>query len=253
MLLTAFPTASHALPAPQWSYTVVAEYPHEVSAFTEGLLVHSDELIESTGLYGRSSLSVRGIHGGKLRRSTSLPPGEFGEGAAIVNEQLYQLTWREGICHVYDFDLRPIKDLRYDGEGWGLTTDGRTLVRSDGSPTLHFHDPIDFREVRRVVVRDEGQPVWQLNELEMAEGRLFANVWMTDRIAVIDPSSGTVIAWLDLQALRARFTLPPGWSAADDVLNGIAYDPRRRHLLVTGKRWPTIFEIAVPAAFADRK
>ncbi len=245
LVLIAGSVYGQALPTPRWSYTVVAQYPHETSAFTEGLLVHGDELFESTGIYGRSGLFISDIHSGKLHRSSQLDPGEFGEGLALAGHRLYQLTWREGICHVYDLDLRLLKNFQYSGEGWGLTFDGHALIRSDGTPTLHFHDPSDFHEVRSLMVRDAGRPVGLLNELEWVGGQLFANVWTTDRIAVIDPATGTVTGWLDLGILKQGFVPPSDWNPRDDVLNGIAYDPRTGHLLVTGKRWPTIFEIAV--------
>lgn len=239
-----------ALPvaAPQLDYRVVARYPHDATAFTEGLLVHDDTLVESTGLYGRSQLFVRDLRSGKLLRSLRLPASEFGEGAAVVGDRLYQLTWREGVGHIYDRRLRKLADFSFTGEGWGLTFDGTDLIRSDGSATLHFHDPADFREKRTLVVRDAGQPVVLLNELEYVDGWLYANVWMSDRIAVIDPGTGTVSGWLDLADLHRQFEPPAGWNPRDDVLNGIAWDARSGHLLVTGKRWPMLFELAVGEA-----
>ncbi len=232
-------------PAPVLPYRVVAQYPHDVTAFTEGLLIHDGSLIESTGLYGHSGLFIRDIRTGRTRQSIHLQDADFGEGVSLVGSHIYQLTWREGICRVFDLTLHEIAEYRYAGEGWGLAFNGTELIRSDGTATLHFHDPVDFHERRSMMVRDAGRPVPLLNELEVANGQLYSNVWMSDRIAVIDLATGTVTGWLDLEDLKTLFVPPDGWDPRDDVLNGIAYDPGSGHLLVTGKRWPVLFEISV--------
>jgi glutamine cyclotransferase len=206
------PTAT----TPAWQ--IVAEYPHPTEAFTEGLAFdRAGHLIESTGRYGRSTLSVFASPGGAALHAIALDPEDFGELA-----------------------VHPLAH-----EGWGLAYDGRRLIASDGSATLHFLDPQDLHETGELLVRDGDRPIAELNELEFARGKLFANVWHSDRIAVIDLASGRVLHWLDLSALYQRLPKAPDWDSRENVLNGIDYDRRNGHFYVTGKCGPMLFDIAV--------
>lgn len=232
--------------APVRPYKIIAEHPHDVRDSTQGLLLIEDRLIESTGLYGRSALIEKNWRTGKTLRRTALADKYFGEGIARLGDHIFQLTWQHGIGFIYNLALQPQQQFRYAGEGWGLTSDGSQLILSDGSARLRFFDPKNFAETASVVVRDQGRAVDSLNELEYARKRILANVWHSDRVAVIEPRGGAVEAWLDFSALRERFKKPAGWDASEHVLNGIAYDPRSGHFLVTGKCWPTLFEIAIP-------
>jgi glutamine cyclotransferase len=219
---------------------VVARRPHDPKAFTQGLLFADGALFESTGRYGESSLRRVDPETGRVARRVALPPQVFGEGLALFHGELYQLTWREGRCFVYDATtLEKRRELTYEGEGWGLTTDGGSLlVMSDGSSTLRFVDPASFRVGREVRVHDGERAVDRLNELEWARGEILANVWGASTIARIDPGSGAVLGYLDLSGLPE-----PQHDDPDAVLNGIAYDAERDRLFVTGKRWSSVFEI----------
>ena len=233
--------AAVAAPAPELVWRLVASHPHDTAAFTQGLVLHADVLFESTGLYGHSELRRVEPASGRVLARQPLAANLFGEGLARVGEHLYQLTWRSGRGFVYRAaDLERVAEFRYDGEGWGLAFDGQQLYMSDGSARLRVVDPHGFRERARLLVHDDGAPVQRLNELEFADGHLYANVWQTDRIARIDPATGRVTGWLNLSGL-----LSPMWSAAVDVLNGIAWDADRRQLWVTGKLWPRVFVIEI--------
>lgn len=231
--------------APEYSYRIVATRPHDATAFTEGLAIHDGRIYESTGRNGESRLIVREWPSLKPIRSVHLVDSDFGEGLAVLGKRIFQLTWKGGRGYVYDLGLRRLGQFPISSEGWGLTQDGQSLIRSDGSSELQFLDPTSFRELRRLQVRDGASPVSQLNELELVRDRLFANVWLTDLIAMIDPRSGQVIGWLDLSPLKQRFVKPPDWDANDNVLNGIAWDERRQRLVVTGKCWPQMFELEI--------
>jgi glutamine cyclotransferase len=234
-----------AAPAPTLPWKLVATHPHDPNAFTQGLVVDGNHLIEGTGLYGRSGLVIRDLVSGRQLHRLSLPDDHFGEGVTVVDDRIVQLTWQNGIVHVFDRQLRPLTRVRLSGEGWGLTTDGKRLIRSDGSSRLRFHDAASFVETGTVSVTDDGRAIASLNELEYVGGHVYANVWQTDRIAIIDPASGAVRGWLDLAALSNRFMKRPGWNKSDAVLNGIAVLPNNGRLLVTGKFWPSMFEIEV--------
>lgn len=226
---------------PVYGYDVVACYPHDPKAFTQGLLFSDGMLLESTGLNGESSLRRVRLETGAVVQRVSVARRYFAEGLAALGGELFQLTWETGVAFVYDkgtFERR--RTLRYDGEGWGLATDGTSLYMSDGSSTLRVLDPTTFQVTRTVHVLDGATPVTRLNELEWVDGRLFANVWLTDRVAIINPVSGAVEAWLDLTGLG-----PPRDAITNAVLNGIAYDQNTRRLFVTGKLWPTMYEIRV--------
>jgi glutamine cyclotransferase len=224
------------------TYEVVHTYPHDRDAYTQGLLYQDGHLYESTGLNGRSSLRMVDLETGRVLQEQSVPSQYFAEGLASWGSTLIQLTWQSHIAFVYDrFSFRLLRTLHYEGEGWGLTQDRKNLILSDGSATLRFLDPETFREVRHVVVKDHGAPITELNELEYVHGQIYANVWHTDRIARIAPSTGKVLGWIDLAGILPENQHPD----PEAVLNGIAYDPARDRLFVTGKLWPALFEIKV--------
>ena len=229
--------------APVFGYRVVHAYPHDTQAFTEGLFFHDGDLYESTGYEGHSSIRRVRLATGRPVQSRALDPRYFGEGIVAFGDRLIQLTWRSGVGFVYDLKtFAPKAEFRYPGEGWALTTDGRRLYMSDGTPDLRMLDPDTLRETGRITVIDGGRPVPMLNELEWVKGEILANVWMTDRIARIDPRTGRVTGWIDLTGLLGQ---PHGEGApgGPDVLNGIAYDAARDRLFVTGKYWPRLYEI----------
>jgi glutaminyl-peptide cyclotransferase len=224
------------------TYRLVNAYPHDPEAYTQGLVFVDGFLYESTGLNGRSTLRKVDLKTGTVVERIALDEKHFAEGLAAWGDALIQLTWRGGVAFVYDrATFRLERTMGYSGEGWGLTSDASTLFLSDGSSTLRALDPVSFTERRRLVVRDNGVEVRDLNELEVVEGEIFANVWHTDRIARIDPQSGDVRGWINLEGL-----LPERRRADPEaVLNGIAWDRAGRRLFVTGKLWPTLFEIQV--------
>ena len=228
----------------RYTYRVVASHPHDPEAFTQGLLFADGKLYESTGGYGESSLRIVDLTSGRVLRQRPLPDDRFGEGLALSGGRLLQLTWRAGIGFIHEpASLAPVDVFRYGGEGWGLAADGTSLVMSDGSAELRFLNLNDLTEVRRLQVRDGAKPVTGLNELEYVEGELYANVWPSDRIAIINPANGQVRGWLDLTGLLPLVFRTP----RTDVLNGIAYDALGKRLFVTGKRWPRLFQIEVTA------
>jgi glutamine cyclotransferase len=225
------------------SYQVIRIYPHDPNAFTQGLVYVDGHLYESTGLNGRSSLRMVDLQTGNVLQRHELPEQYFGEGLTNWGASLVQLTWKAGTAFFYDrFSFALQRTVHYQGEGWGLTQDGKSLIMSDGSPVLRLLDPRTLREIRKLPVTDEnGHPVLDLNELEYIRGEIYANVWHTDRIARISPRTGKVRGWIDLSGLMDKRQL----SDPDAVLNGIAYDSRFDRLFVTGKLWPKLFEIRV--------
>jgi glutamine cyclotransferase len=238
--LTATPTPTSP-PAPdQYSYLVVNEYPHDPRAYTQGLVFDDGYLYEGTGLYGPSSLRRVALETGQVLQMLELSSQYFGEGIAIYDgNKIAQLTYREQVGFIYDkADFELLDQFTYPTEGWGLTYDGSRLIMSDGTSTLHYLDPATLEDVSTVEVIDTDGPVQRLNELEYVEGEIYANIFTTDRIAVIEPTTGRVTAWIDLQGL-----LSPEEAAEAGVLNGIAYDADADRLFVTGKRWPALFEI----------
>jgi|DewCreStandDraft_1066081.scaffolds.fasta_scaffold01967_7 glutamine cyclotransferase len=223
-------------------YEIVRVYPHDPEAFTQGLVYDGGYLYESTGLHGRSSLRKVELETGRVVKIHHLPPEFFGEGLTLWRDHLIQLTWHERTGFVYEKEtFRLLRTFTYATEGWGLTHDGRHLIRSDGTATLYFLDPETFHEVRRLQVHDRGRPVRFLNELEYVRGEIYANVWQTECIARISPRTGRVLGWIDLTGLLS----PEDRARPVDVLNGIAYDAERDRLFVTGKLWPKLFEIRV--------
>jgi glutamine cyclotransferase len=227
--------------APVSSYRIVAEYPHDPAAFTQGLVFVDGALYEGTGLRGESTLRRVELETGEVLQSTALDPNHFGEGIAVVGDRVYQLTWKNRTGIVYDREtFEALDTFTYPTEGWGLTTDGARLIHSDGTNRLYFRDPDTFAELSSIDVFHGGQPIGFLNELEFVEGEIWANIWRTDFIARIDPATGQILAWIDLSGLL---------SEADrqaynvDVLNGIAYDSATGRIFVTGKWWPKVFEI----------
>jgi glutamine cyclotransferase len=227
---------------PEYTFRVVHQFPHDASAFTQGLAYRDGFFYEGTGLNGRSSLRKVEITSGKVLQKTELPADYFGEGIAILKDRMFQLTWQSQTALVYDLkSFRRLRQFSYPGEGWGLATDGRELFMSDGSSEIRVLDPTTFVEKRRIKVREGKKPITQLNELEYVEGVLLANVWQTDRIARISPTTGQVLGWIDLKGLLSpMYAIPP-----EAVLNGIAYDSQGKRLFVTGKLWPAVFEIRV--------
>ena len=219
---------------------IVHEYPHDATAFTEGLEWHSGALYEGAGLVGRSGVRRTELTSGALLAYVELPPPHFGEGITVFRGTLYELTWKEGIGFKYDArSLAPRGQFRYSGEGWGLTHDDQSLIMSDGSNVLRFLEPKTLRVERAVAVTADGMAVPRLNELERIHGEIWANLWPSPQIARIDPLTGHVIAWIDLARLAP--SLAPGDTI--DVANGIAYDSAADRIFVTGKLWPTLYEI----------
>jgi glutamine cyclotransferase len=224
---------------PIYGYRVLATFPHDPNAFTEGLVYFQGYLYEGTGLNGRSSIRQQNLTSGEVLRSVALPEQYFGEGVTILGERVYQLTWQSNVGFVYDLNFTPVRNFSYVTEGWGLTNNGSHLIMSDGTANLYFLDPGNLTVVEYVQVRDGTSPVTQLNELEYVNGEVWANVWKTDLVARISPATGSVLGWIDISGLLS----PAERLRPVDVLNGIAYDAASDRLLVTGKLWPTIFQI----------
>lgn len=229
--------------APMTVAEAVNSYTHDPQAFTQGLVFHDGVLYESTGGRGTSSLRRVALESGAILEQVTIPHPYFAEGLALLEERLYQLTWQENTAFVYDRgSLKPIATLSYAGEGWGLATDGQSLVLSDGTNVLRFLEPSTFQVVRTLPVVDGSEYVHYLNELEWVRGEIWANVWHRDQIARIDPRSGRVIAWLDL----AHLAPPIRTENPEAVPNGIAFDQRTGRVFVTGKLWPVLYEIRLP-------
>jgi glutamine cyclotransferase len=225
-------------------YRVIHAYPHDPQAFTQGLVYVDGHLYESTGLNGQSTLREDDLETGRVLKEVSVPSRYFAEGLTNWGSTLIQLTWKAHVAFVYDrATFRLLRTMQYPWEGWGLTQDGKHLILSDGSATLHFLNPETLAEVRSLRVTDRGRPVEQLNELEYIHGEIYANVWMTDRIARISPESGKVLDWIDLTGILPEIEI----RSRDAVLNGIAFDAGHNRLFVTGKLWPRLFQIQAQA------
>jgi glutamine cyclotransferase len=249
-ILVLFAALAGAQNAPVQSYRIVATYPHDPKAFTEGLEFKDGVLYESTGLNGESSLRKVNLTTGAVLQNLPLSTLYFGEGITFFGNRLYQLTYHNGIAFVYDPATlaKRSETFHYGGEGWALTHDAKHVIMDDGSSALRILDPVTFTEVSRLVVREGTRPVDNLNELEYIEGEIWANIWQTNRIVRIDPRSGQVNAWVDLTGLEKT----AGCTSTCDVLNGIAYDAPRKRIFVTGKRWPKLFQIEVVPKAAGR-
>lgn len=236
-------TYSKAIPV--YTYRIINTYPHDRSAFTQGLIYEKGFLYEGTGLFRRSMLRRVELETGNVVKLYEMPEQYFGEGITIFEDRIIQLTWQSKEGFVYDkesFEL--LRNFDYPTEGWGITHDGKQLIMSDGTANLYFWDPETFVETGRIQVFDADGPVSKLNELEYIKGEIFANIWQSNRIARISPRTGEVVGWIDLQGLLS----PEDKTEAVDVLNGIAYDAVAERLFVTGKLWPKLFEIAIVAS-----
>lgn len=222
------------------SYSLIATHPHDTSSYTQGLQIYQGRLFEGTGQYGSSALLEAELTTGKRKKSIALDNRFFGEGITIVNDTIYQLTWKEQKIFVYTLDLKKINELSIDKEGWGLTYNGKELILSNGSGELFFYDPNGFRLVRTQLVTEGGSPSYNLNELEFIEGFIYANQYTTPYILKIDPHTGQVIAKADITSLwnQSRQLYPQA-----EVPNGIAYDPETKKVYVTGKWWPQLYEL----------
>ncbi len=223
-----------------YTYEIVNTFPHDQKAFTQGLVFEDGFLYEGTGLNGRSTLRKVELETGNILQMHQLLTKFFGEGVTIYGDNIIQLTYQNNTGFVYNKDtFELLREFDYPTEGWGITHNGRHLIMSDGTPTLYFLDPETFEQVSRIKVYDESTPLWGINELEYVEGQIYANIWPTERIAMIAPDTGSVTGWIDLKGLLTQ----QDNSMLVDVLNGIAYDQKNGRLFVTGKFWPELFEI----------
>jgi glutamine cyclotransferase len=228
------------LSVPVYTYKIINAFAHDPSAFTQGLVFENGNLYEGTGLYGKSSLRKVNLETGKVLRIYELPAEYFGEGITVYGDNIVQLTWKSKLGFVYDKNsFEFLSEFSYLTEGWGITYDGERIIMSDGTSTIHFLDPETLNKIGDIEVSENDTPVSRLNELEYINGEIYANVWQTDKIAIIEPHNGQVIGWIDLSGLlQSQY-----YSAPADVLNGIAYDAENNRLFVTGKLWPWLFEI----------
>jgi glutaminyl-peptide cyclotransferase len=226
---------------PVQGYKIVNTYLHDPTAYTEGLLFKDGVLFESTGQYGMSDVRKVTLETGAVIQKKPLPANVFGEGITYLNGKFYQLTWTNKTAFVYSSSLKLLKTLPYDTQGWGLTTDGKNLIQSDGSNTIYYRNVSTLKTIKKLEVTDAGKPIERINELEWVNGEIWANIWMTDRIARINPNTGKVSAWIDLTGLKPKF----GTQNPDAVLNGIAYDTVSKRIFVTGKYWAFMFEIEI--------
>ncbi len=221
-------------------YQILESYDHDPQAFTQGLEIYNGHLYEGTGLYGSSSLRKVELESARILNQIDLDKKYFGEGITILDDKIYQLSWKENTAFVYDLKFNLIKSFTYQGEGWGLANDGQYLIMSNGSEYLFFRDPETFELIKKIEVKKGDQKVKNINELEYHNGFIYANVWQTDYIIKIKADSGMVRSYLDLTGI-----LKTDYKGEIDVLNGIAYDPENNSFLVTGKLWPKIYRIKI--------
>lgn len=236
---------------PVYTYEIVKSYPHDDRAFTQGLIFRDGVLYESTGQYGKSTLRKVDLNTGKVLQKYDVPREYFAEGMTIFGDKIYQITWQEKTAFVYDLDFKLLREIRYQGEGWGLTHDGTNLIMSDGTHVIRFVNPENFQTVRTItVLQENGAPLMNLNELEYVKGEIWANIWHSDEpdvlgkqnyIARIDPANGKIVGWIDLSSISPDDVRRD----SENTLNGIAYDEASDRLFVTGKNWKKLFEIKV--------
>ncbi len=231
---------------PAIAYAIVAQYPHDTSAYTQGLEFHNGKLFEGTGDFKNSSLRITDHKTGRVEKKHMMGTDSiFGEGITVFKNKIYQLTWKSKIVYVYDVSNidKPVNTFKWPYDGWGLTNNGTDLILSDGSANLYFVNADDFKLKSTISVTENGNPVYYLNELEYIDGFVFANVYESDFIVKIDPSSGHVVGKIDLPGIIQKFS--PGYipKEGEEVLNGIAYDSTTKKMYITGKRWPKLFEL----------
>jgi len=230
-------------PLPTYGYEVVKSYPHDDKAFTQGLFYEDGHIYESTGFWKTSSVRKVDLETGKVLKQTDLDDKLFGEGIVRVGNFIVNLTWKSQVALIYDYNTFELKSYaRYEGEGWGLTTDGEVVYMSDGTAEIRVLARKDLKEIKRISVTANGKPVLKINELEWIDGQIYANIWETDRIARIDPQTGFVTSWVDLSGLLQNHGTVTDRSSD---LNGIAYDKAANRLFVTGKYWTHLFEITL--------
>ncbi len=233
---------------PVINYTILAQYPHDTSAYTQGLEFYKGKLYEGTGDFKTSSLRITDYKTGKVEKKHLMGTDSiFGEGITIFKNRIYQLTWESNIVYVYDVNNidKPIKTYKWPYEGWGLTNNGTDLIISDGTANLYFVNPDDFKLKTTISVTENGSSIVSINELEYIDGFVFANIYQTDVIIKIDPSSGHVAGKMELPGLKDKFFSAQNIPGRTDVLNGIAYDTATRKMFITGKRWPKLFELTL--------
>jgi glutamine cyclotransferase len=242
-------------PVPVSSYEVVKVYPHDAKAFTQGLFFHDGFLYESTGQNGKSSLRKVEIATGKVVQKWDLPREDFGEGSTMIGDKVYMITWQQGLGRVFNLsDFKLLREFQYQGEGWGLTNDGTNLIMSQGTHVLKFIDPNTFASNKTLpIMREDGRPLMQINELEYVKGEIWANIWHSEDpkvlgkpnyIARIDPASGKIVGWIDL----ANISPEDQRRDSENTLNGIAYDAANDRIFVTGKNWKNLYEIKLKPA-----
>ncbi|WP_203292660.1 glutaminyl-peptide cyclotransferase [Maricaulis parjimensis] len=240
--LTYLPAQAMAQAPARQNAQIVAEYPHDADAFTQGLFIHEGDLFETTGRVGTSSLRRVNLANGEVAQSVSIDPPYFGEGATQIGDRIFMLTWRRETGFIFDADtFEPIGEFSYPGEGWGLTHDGNSLILSDGTAELRRLDPETLEETGRLTVRLGGRPVRRLNELEWVDGEIWANIWQSDLIVRIDPESGNVTGLIDLGDIIPEAVA----GSLDAVPNGIAWNAQTGQVYVTGKLWPALYEISL--------
>ena len=233
--------ANNPPPPDSIGFSIINVYPHDTSSFTQGLVVYKGKLYEGTGEYGTSKLLKTDLKSGRIEKQIPLDSSFFGEGITILNDTVYQLTWKQGKVFVYnEKDLKKVKEFDFDKEGWGITNNGKNLIVSNGTNKLYFYNPSDFKLIKELEVLEAGTPAFNLNELEYIEGYIYANQWQLPYILKIDPSNGKVVGKCDLSEIWKRVKAKDPMS---DVPNGIAYDSSIKKIYITGKNWPDLFEI----------
>lgn len=237
------PSLVYAQQISSLNYEITAVYQHDPQAFTQGLEIYQQKLYESTGLYGRSSLRKLDLETGRIIKKIELKKDFFAEGITILNNKIYQLSWKENTCFVYDLDFKLLKTFNYQGQGWGLTNNNQDLIMSNGSETIFFRDPKDFQVKRKITVKNAGKKINMINELEYAADYIYANIWRENYIIKIEAETGKIAAYLDLSSISKK--LKSDYQGKIGVLNGIAYNSSDNSFLVTGKLWPKIYKIKI--------